>query len=58
MFRVRLANKLQDLGFGITRKRDDFEIAGVSDAVVKRYSRRTEQIEEEAKKKGITNPDL
>ena len=29
-FRVRLANKLQDLGFGVERKRDDFEIAGHS----------------------------
>ena len=28
-FRVRLANKLQDLGFGVERKRDDFEIAGI-----------------------------
>ena len=27
-FRVRLANRLQDLGFGVERKRDDFEIAG------------------------------
>jgi len=32
-FRVRLAGKLQDLGFGIERKRDDFEIAGVSASV-------------------------
>ena len=29
-FRVRLANRLQDLGFGVQRKRDDFEIAGHS----------------------------
>src|SRR5271166_4888220 len=29
-FRARLANKLQDLGFGIERKRDDFELAGLS----------------------------
>ena len=28
-FRVRLANRLQDLGFGIERKRDDFELAGL-----------------------------
>ena len=28
-FRVRLANKLQDLGFGVERNRDDFEIAGI-----------------------------
>src|SRR5580693_1042643 len=28
-FRVRLANNLQDQGFGVERKRDDFEIAGL-----------------------------
>src|SRR6266699_3580976 len=28
-FRVRLANKFQDLGFGVERKRDDFEISGI-----------------------------
>jgi conjugative relaxase-like TrwC/TraI family protein len=28
-FRVRLANRLQDMGFGVERKRDDFEIAGI-----------------------------
>src|SRR6266540_4243219 len=39
-FRVRLANKLQDLGFGIERKRDDFEIAGISRDVLGRFSRR------------------
>src|SRR5271166_2194504 len=27
-FRVRLANRLQELGYGTLRKRDDFEIAG------------------------------
>ena len=44
-FRVRLANKLQDLGFGIERKRDDFEIAGIPASAIKRFSRRTEEIE-------------
>jgi len=57
MFRVRLANKLQDLGFGITRKRDDFEIAGIAPDVLKRFSRRTEYIEKVAAEKGITDPD-
>jgi conjugative relaxase-like TrwC/TraI family protein len=56
-FRVRLANKLQDLGFGVERKRDDFEIAGVGKDVLKRFSRRTEQIEKVAKERGITDPD-
>jgi conjugative relaxase-like TrwC/TraI family protein len=55
-FRVRLANKLQDLGFGIIRHRDDFEIAGMDAAVLKRFSRRTAQIERMAEEKGITDP--
>jgi hypothetical protein len=56
-FRVRLANNLQDIGFGVERKRDDFEIAGISADVLKRFSRRTEQIEKLAETLGITDPD-
>jgi conjugative relaxase-like TrwC/TraI family protein len=56
-FRVRLAEKLQDVGFGIVRKRDDFELAGVPAALLKRFSRRTELIEKVAAEKGITDPD-
>ena len=56
-FRVRLANHLQDQGYGIERKRDDFEIAGVSQDILKRYSRRTDVIEKKAKEKGITDPN-
>src|ERR1700688_3263764 len=44
-FRVRLANNLQDLGFGVERKRDDFEVSGMPASAVKRFSRRTEEIE-------------
>ncbi|WP_425400190.1 MobF family relaxase [Aeoliella sp.] len=56
-FRVRLANNLQDIGFGIRRKRDDFEVAGIPVDVLKRFSRRTAVIERMAEEKGITNPD-
>ena len=56
-FRVRLADKLQDLGFGVERKRDDFEIAGIPADVLKRFSRRTALIEKVAEEKGITDPD-
>jgi len=56
-FRVRLAGRLQELGFGVERKRDDFEIAGVPRDVLKRFSRRTALIEKVAEEKGITNPD-
>src|ERR1700722_9158919 len=51
-FRVRLANKLQDLGFGVERKRDDFEIAGLPADLLKRYSRRTALIEKVAEERG------
>ena len=56
-FRVRLAGRLQDLGFEVERKRDDFEIAGIPPDVLKRFSRRTAVIEKVATEKGITHPD-
>ncbi len=57
-FRMRLANKLQDLGFAIERKRDDFELAGVTAGTLKRFSRRTSLIEALAAERGITDPKL
>lgn len=56
-FRVRLADRLQDIGFGVVRKRDDFELAGIAPDVLKRFSRRTAVIERMAEEKGIKNPD-
>lgn len=56
MFRVRLANKLQALGYGIERKGDDFEIAGVPASLIDKFSARTAKIERVAKEKGITDP--
>ncbi len=56
-FRVRLAGRLQELGYALDRTRDDFEIAGVPKAVVRQFSRRTAQIDELADELGITDPD-
>jgi len=56
-FRVRLANRLQDLGFGVERKRDDFELAGIPRDVLGRFSRRTVLIEKKAEELGISDPD-
>ena len=56
-FRVRLANRLQDLGFGVERKRDDFEIAGIPADILTRFSRRTALIEQVAEERGIVDPD-
>jgi len=55
-FRVRLANRIQELGFAVERKRDDFEIAGIPADVLKRFSRRTALIEKVAAEKGILDP--
>src|SRR5262249_44492269 len=55
-FRVRLANRLQELGYAIERKRDDFELTGISAATIQKFSRRTETIKDEARKRGITDP--
>jgi len=55
-FRARLANRLQAMGFAIERKRDDFELAGVPSPAIRRFSRRSDKIEEEARKRGITDP--
>ena len=55
-FRVRLANRLQDLGYAIERKRDDFELAGIDASTIRKFSRRSNKIEQEAKKRGIDDP--
>ncbi len=55
-FRVRLANRLQELGYDVTRTRNDFELAGVSPAVIRRFSRRTGVIEDVARERGIDDP--
>lgn len=55
-FRVRVTDKLQELGFGVERNGGDFEIAGIPPDVLKRFSRRTALIERVAQERGITDP--
>ncbi len=56
-FRARLANRLQEAGYRIERKKDDFDITGFSKDVLKRFSRRTAKIEKLAQEKGIIDPE-
>ena len=56
-FRARLANHLLAQGYGLIRTRDDFELAGVPEQVVERFSRRKARIEQVAKEKEITDPE-
>jgi conjugative relaxase-like TrwC/TraI family protein len=53
---VRLANKLVALGYGVERRGDGWELVGVPASVVRKFSRRTEQIERLAEELGITDP--
>ncbi|MFO0807547.1 MAG: MobF family relaxase [Gemmataceae bacterium] len=55
-FRARLAAKLQAAGYALVFKDGDFEIAGVPQSVIDKFSRRTAKIEKVAKEKGIVNP--
>ena len=57
IFHSRLASNLRDLGYGIRRKDKSFEIAGISDELVQKFSRRTKYIESVAAKLGITKPE-
>jgi conjugative relaxase-like TrwC/TraI family protein len=55
-FYSRLAQKLEALGYVIDRRGDtDWEIAGVPQTVIDKFSKRTIQIEAAARKRGITD---
>lgn len=53
---VRFANKLLGLGYGVHATKDAFEIAGVPDSAIRRFSLRTKVIDALAEKLGITDP--
>jgi conjugative relaxase-like TrwC/TraI family protein len=55
---VRFAHALQELGYGIRRTKDAFEITGVPASAIQKFSPRTRQIEAAAARLGITNPKL
>ena len=55
-FHSRLARKLAALGYGIEREGKTFRLAGIDRATCEEFSRRTEIIEAEAKRLGITDP--
>jgi conjugative relaxase-like TrwC/TraI family protein len=57
-FYSRLARKLEGLGYVIDRRDGkEWEIAGVPQSVIDKFSKRTRQIEAEAERRGITDPE-
>lgn len=57
-FYARLARKLEGLGYVIDRRGGkEWEIAGVPQSIIDKFSKRTMQIEAEAERRGITDPE-
>jgi conjugative relaxase-like TrwC/TraI family protein len=54
-FHSRFAARLGEMGFSIDRTEKGWEIGGVPQSVIDKFSRRTAEIEQAAKEKGITN---
>jgi conjugative relaxase-like TrwC/TraI family protein len=54
-FHSRLAERLSDLGYGIERDGNSFRLGGISPETTARFSRRSDIIEAEAERLGITN---
>jgi conjugative relaxase-like TrwC/TraI family protein len=52
-FHSRFSHKLAELGFGITRTDQHFELAGVPASVIEKFSRRRTLIEEVAAQRGL-----
>lgn len=57
IFRSNLANRLQKLGYSVTKKKDDFEITGIPERANKEFSRRTAQIDKLADDLGVVKPE-
>ncbi|RMH24239.1 MAG: conjugative relaxase [Planctomycetota bacterium] len=57
LFHARLARRMEQLGLPTVRTKQGWELAGVPDAAIRRFSRRTALIEELARESGITDPD-
>ena len=58
VFEARLAHKLEGLGYVIDRRGGkEWEIAGVPQSVIGKFSKRTDEIETEAERLGIVDPN-
>jgi conjugative relaxase-like TrwC/TraI family protein len=56
LFHSRFARRMEEIGIPVERTRKGWEIAGIGNATLKKFSRRTELIEAKARAEGITDP--
>lgn len=57
VFHSRLARRLEEVGLPVDRSKRGWELRGVPDSAIQKFSRRTALIEEKAKERGVTNAD-
>lgn len=57
-FHSRLSLGLADQGYAIRRTENAWELDGIPESVIDKFSRRTQQIESKAARSGITDPSL
>lgn len=55
LFQSKFADKIQKLGFEVERSKNGFEIKGIRQETIDKFSRRSEAIEKIAAEKGITS---
>ncbi|MFK7979275.1 MAG: MobF family relaxase [Saprospiraceae bacterium] len=58
LFHAELANNLETVGYGIKRNKRDFEIAGINRTTIDKFSNRTQEVEKQAKEKGVISDKL
>ncbi len=56
LFHSELVKRVESLGYGVRLTDNAWEIAGVERQLIDKYSRRTEQIERAAAKRGVQDP--
>jgi conjugative relaxase-like TrwC/TraI family protein len=56
LFHSRFARRMEELGMPVQRTRKGWEIAGIGNATLRKFSRRTELIEAKALAEGVTDP--
>ena len=54
IYKARLASKAQDLGYPVRKTKDGFELAQITDKALKPFSSRTDQIDKELERRGLT----
>ncbi len=55
-FHQRLAGRLEAMGYAVERQGNFFEVSGIQESVIRKFSRRQQLIEQTAKEEGITDP--